>query len=44
MLTPDFQGDEAAIRMVVAAQPEILNHNIEIRAAAVPRRQIRRTL
>ena len=33
ILTPDFQGDEAAIRMVVAAKPEILNHNIE----SVPR-------
>lgn len=29
ILTPDFQGNEAALRMVVAAQPEILNHNIE---------------
>jgi lipoic acid synthetase len=33
VLTPDFQGEEAAIRMVVAAKPEILNHNIE----SVPR-------
>jgi lipoic acid synthetase len=33
VLTPDFQGDEVAIRMVVAAKPEILNHNIE----SVPR-------
>ena len=29
VLTPDFQGSEAALRLVVAAQPEILNHNIE---------------
>ena len=29
VLTPDFQGQEAALRLVVAAQPEILNHNIE---------------
>ncbi len=29
VLTPDFQGNEAALRLVVAAQPEILNHNIE---------------
>ena len=28
VLTPDFQGTEEAIRMVVAAKPEILNHNI----------------
>ena len=33
ILTPDFQGVEEAIRMVVAAKPEILNHNIE----SVPR-------
>jgi lipoyl synthase len=33
VLTPDFQGVEEAIRMVVAARPEILNHNIE----SVPR-------
>jgi len=29
VLTPDFQGVEESLRMVVAAQPEILNHNIE---------------
>lgn len=29
VLTPDFQGNERALRMVVAARPEILNHNIE---------------
>ena len=29
VLTPDFQGNEAALRLVVAARPEILNHNIE---------------
>jgi lipoic acid synthetase len=29
VLTPDFQGQEAPLRMVVAARPEILNHNIE---------------
>lgn len=33
VLIPDFQGDEEAIRIVVDAQPEILNHNIE----SVPR-------
>ena len=33
VLIPDFQGDEEAIRMVVAARPEILNHNTE----SVPR-------
>jgi lipoic acid synthetase len=29
VLTPDFQGNEEALRMVAAARPEILNHNIE---------------
>ncbi|MCY0885096.1 MAG: lipoyl synthase [Firmicutes bacterium] len=29
VLTPDFQGDPAAIRTVAAARPEIFNHNIE---------------
>jgi len=29
VLTPDFQGKEEPLRMVVEAAPEILNHNIE---------------
>ncbi len=29
VLTPDFQGVDEALRMVVEARPEILNHNIE---------------
>jgi lipoic acid synthetase len=29
VLTPDFQGVAAARQMVVAARPEVLNHNIE---------------
>ena len=29
VLTPDFQGEEAALQLVVEAAPEILNHNIE---------------
>ncbi len=33
VLIPDFQGSEEAIRMVVEARPEVLNHNIE----SVPR-------
>ena len=33
VLIPDFQGNEAAIRLVVEARPEILNHNTE----SVPR-------
>ena len=33
VLIPDFQGSEEAIRIVVEAAPEVLNHNIE----SVPR-------
>ena len=33
VLIPDFQGQEEAIRIVVEAQPEMLNHNTE----SVPR-------
>ncbi len=29
VLTPDFQDDDAAINTVLAAQPEIFNHNLE---------------
>jgi lipoic acid synthetase len=29
VLIPDFQGDDAALAVVVAAQPDVLNHNIE---------------
>ncbi|MEX0907309.1 MAG: lipoyl synthase, partial [Gemmatimonadota bacterium] len=29
VLIPDFKGDEAALRLVVAARPDILNHNLE---------------
>jgi len=29
VLIPDFQGNEEAIRIVVGAQPEVLNHNTE---------------
>ena len=29
VLTPDFQGKPDSLRLVVAARPEILNHNIE---------------
>jgi lipoic acid synthetase len=29
VLTPDFQGNDESLRMVVTARPEILNHNIE---------------
>jgi lipoyl synthase len=33
VLVPDFQGHEGAIRIVVEARPDVLNHNIE----SVPR-------
>ena len=29
VLTPDFKGDPAAVRTVIAARPEIFNHNME---------------
>lgn len=29
VLIPDFQGDEEALRTVVAARPDVLNHNLE---------------
>ena len=29
VLIPDFQGDEAALRIVLNAGPDVLNHNIE---------------
>ncbi len=29
VLIPDFQGDEAALNTVLAARPEVLNHNTE---------------
>lgn len=29
VLIPDFQGDETALKTVLAARPDVLNHNIE---------------
>ena len=29
VLIPDFQGDESALRLVLDARPDVLNHNIE---------------
>jgi lipoic acid synthetase len=29
VLIPDFRGDEAALRVVLDARPDVLNHNIE---------------
>jgi lipoic acid synthetase len=37
VLTPDFQGSEASITTVMAAEPEVFNHNIETVARLFPR-------
>lgn len=37
VLTPDFQGSEEALRVVMDARPEILNHNIETVPRVFPR-------
>jgi len=29
VLTPDFNGDDAALRLVLAAKPTVFNHNVE---------------
>ena len=39
VLIPDFKGDERALRIVMDAQPEILNHNVETVARLFPRVQ-----
>lgn len=37
ILIPDFQGNERALKTVVSAQPDILNHNIETTESGYPR-------
>ena len=37
VLTPDFMGDEAALRKVVMAGPHIFNHNLETAPRLYPR-------
>lgn len=37
VLTPDFQGDLEAVRVVLAERPEIFNHNMETVARLYPR-------
>ena len=37
VLIPDFQGDEAALQTVLAAKPDVLNHNIETVKSLYPR-------
>ncbi len=36
VLIPDFQGDPAALETVLAAKPDVLNHNIETAARLYP--------
>jgi lipoic acid synthetase len=36
VLIPDLQGEESALDIVIAAQPEVINHNIETVAALYP--------
>ncbi|MBI2299955.1 MAG: lipoyl synthase [Armatimonadetes bacterium] len=48
VLIPDFKGDEAALRTVLAARPAVLNHNVEtvrrLRRAVQPQAGYDRTL
>jgi len=37
VLIPDFQGDASALRVVLAARPDILNHNLETVPRLYPR-------
>jgi lipoic acid synthetase len=37
VLIPDFQGDAQALRTVVAARPDVLNHNVETVLRLYPR-------
>jgi lipoic acid synthetase len=36
VLTPDFQGNQEALMSVVAAQPDIFNHNVEVPESLYP--------
>lgn len=48
VLTPDFRGDEAAVNRVLAAAPDIFNHNLEtvprLYATVRPQADYRRSL
>ena len=48
MLTPDFQGDRAAIERVASAHPDVYNHNVEtvprLYAEVRPQADYRRSL
>lgn len=43
VLIPDFQGDKASLDLVIAAKPEIINHNIETVARISPKIRHRAT-
>jgi len=48
-LIPDFQGDERSLKTVIAARPEIVNHNLEVPeplypAIGRPRERYRRSV
>jgi lipoic acid synthetase len=36
VLTPDFQGDRAALASVLAAEPDVFNHNVEMAPRLFP--------
>jgi lipoic acid synthetase len=36
VLIPDFQGDFQALAQVIAARPEVINHNVEVAPALFP--------
>jgi len=36
VLTPDFNGDDEALMTVVAAKPDIFNHNVEVPESLYP--------
>src|SRR6185436_1946261 len=36
VLTPDFKGDEAALAVVLAARPDVFNHNVEMAPRLFP--------
>jgi lipoic acid synthetase len=36
VLIPDFRGDRAALRLVLAAEPDVLNHNVEMAPRLFP--------
>jgi lipoic acid synthetase len=37
VLIPDFQGNQAALEKVIAANPDVINHNMEVVKSLFPR-------